>query len=527
MPSKYSFGDWKFRYAPCFFGFPYDGQMHEPFSRVDWVPKPEIAMGRTHAVVIGGSFSGLAAGRVLSEFCDRVTVLDRDKFPERIEDRAGVPQARHVHGLLVRGLIEYEKLFPGFERLAVAKGATFHDHTLDFAVLRPQGWQPRYRSGLKFLSASRELIESCMRELFRQIPNVELRERTAATGLHVQRNRQRCGGVLIPSGALGHTEIIEADLVVDASGSVSRAPMWLEQAGITPPRETVVDPLAGYSSRWFKGPAQWPEDWWWWAGAYVRRRPDDLVEANFQLKEHNRWHLTLSGFNRHYPPTRESDFMEALKRLRSPLIAEMTRLMEPISPVYANRAIRNRWRHYERWNQRCEGFLAIGDAYVTYNPVYAQGMTAAAISAQMLRSCLDRYGPSSPELPRAYHIAQAAIQHDPWLLSAGVDLRFPFTTGQKPVAIRLFNLYLDGVGLAARADPAVRRTLIEVAQLVRPLSDLFHAGVATRVGMAALAAGLGRIKSLHQRASAIPPMPPAATDAERRPNPKPRTAALS
>src|SRR5215472_14301183 len=143
----------------------------------------ETVMGRTHAVVIRGSFSGLAAGRVLSEFFDRVTVLDRDQFPQGIEDRAGVPQARHVHGLLVRGLIEYEKLFPGFERLAVDKGATFHDHTLDFVVLRPQGWQPRYRSNLKFLSASRELIESCVRERFRQIPHVDLHERVAVTGL--------------------------------------------------------------------------------------------------------------------------------------------------------------------------------------------------------------------------------------------------------------------------------------------------------------------------------------------------------
>jgi hypothetical protein len=155
-------------------------------------------------------------------------------------------------------------------------------------------------------------------------------------------------------------------------------------------------------------------------------------------------------------------------------------------------------------------------------------MTAAAISAQMLRSCLDRYRPSSPELPHAYHIAQAAIQHDPWLLSAGVDLRFPFTTGQKPVAIRLFNLYLDGVGLPARADPSVRRSLVEVAQLVRPVSDLFHAGVAARVALAVAEAGLGRIKSnLRQGAGTIPPMPPAIADAERRPNPEPRTAALS
>src|ERR1700745_98410 len=140
-------------------------------------------MANTHAIVIGGSFSGLFAGGGLGELLDRVIVLDRDSFPEGVQDRAGVPQARHVPGLLVRGLWEYERAFPGFERLAIEKGATFHDHTLDFVVLRPQGWQPRYRSDLKFLSASRELIESCVRKVFLQTPNVELLQRTAVTGL--------------------------------------------------------------------------------------------------------------------------------------------------------------------------------------------------------------------------------------------------------------------------------------------------------------------------------------------------------
>src|SRR6266851_4285996 len=227
----------------------------------------EYQLKNTHAVVIGGSFAGLCAGRVLSDFFDHVTVLDRDTFPAGAEDRAGVPQARHVHGLLVRGLEEYERLFPGLERL-----------------------------------------ESCVRDLFRTVPNAQLRERTAVTGLAVSRSANpRCVGVEVPSDAGGKRTVIEADLVVDASGAVSRAPMWLEAAGLKPPRETIVDPLAGYSSRWFQGPPreQWPPQWWWWAGAYIRRRPDDLVEANFQLKEHGRWHLTLSGFNRRYPPTCE------------------------------------------------------------------------------------------------------------------------------------------------------------------------------------------------------------------------------
>jgi 2-polyprenyl-6-methoxyphenol hydroxylase-like FAD-dependent oxidoreductase len=471
-------------------------------------------MAITHAVVIGGSFSGLFAGRVLSDFFDRVTVLDRDTFPEGVEDRAGVPQARHVHGLLVRGLQEYERAFPGFERLAVDKGATFHDHTWDFVVLRPQGWQPRYRSELKFLSASRELIESCVRDLFRKLPKVELHERVAVTGLRISREggNPRCVGVTIPAHEGGKAAVVEADLVVDASGAVSRAPAWLEAGGLKPPRESVVDPLAGYSSRWFKGPppGQWPARWWWWAGAYIRRRPDDLTEANFQLKEHNRWHLTLSGFNRRYPPTHDAEFMALLKRFRSPIIAEMTRLMEPISPVYANRAMRNHWRHYERWNERLDGFIAIGDAFCHYNPVYAQGMTALALSATMLRACLEKYAFNAPEFAREFFAAQAQIQHDPWKLSAGVDLRFPFTLGERPFSMKLFNLYLDGVGLAAK-DPMVRRRLVEVAQLIRPLSDLFAPAVAGRVGVAAAVnavRALGRFVARSEPA-AISPMPPA------------------
>jgi 2-polyprenyl-6-methoxyphenol hydroxylase-like FAD-dependent oxidoreductase len=468
-------------------------------------------MGRNHAVVIGGSFSGLAAARVLSESFDQVTVLDRDRFPEGAGDRPGIPQARHVHGLLVRGLREYEQLFPGFEQLAVERGATFHDHTHDFVVLRPNGWQPRYRSDLKFLSASRELIESCVRDLFKGLPKVELRQQTPAIGVAVKQvSAPRCVGVVVPVGK--GRETIEADLTVDASGSVSRAPQWFESVGLAAPDETTVDPLAGYSSRWFQGPSgdAWPSEWWWWAGAYIRRRPDDLVEANFQLKEHNRWHLTLSGFNRHYPPTREDEFMAILPQFRSPIIAEMVRLMKPISPVYANRAIRNRWRHYEQWSERLDAFIAIGDAFVTYNPVYAQGMTASALSATVLRECLAKYDPVDPEFPRAFFEAEATIQRDPWMLSAGVDLRFPFTMGSRPLPIRLMNMYMEGIGLAARRNPKVRRTLVEVAQLIRPLSDLLQPSIIASVAVWSGFAGLRSLRSLVSEVTptAISRMPP-------------------
>jgi hypothetical protein len=112
-------------------------------------------------------------------------------------------------------------------------------------------------------------------------------------------------------------------------------------------------------------------------------------------------------------------------------------------------------------------------------------------------------------LAREFFDAEARIQHDPWKLSAGVDLRFPFTLGERPFSMKLFNVYLDGVGLAAK-DPIVRRRLVEVAQLIRPLSNLFAPVVAGRVGVAAAANAVRAIGRLIARPEpvAISPMPP-------------------
>jgi flavin-dependent dehydrogenase len=54
-------------------------------------------------VIVGGSLAGMLAARVLSDYFDRVTLLERDRFPETPAGRKGLPQGRHAHGLLERG----------------------------------------------------------------------------------------------------------------------------------------------------------------------------------------------------------------------------------------------------------------------------------------------------------------------------------------------------------------------------------------------------------------------------------------
>ena len=63
------------------------------------------------AVVLGGSMAGLLAARVLVDFYAEVVVVERDPLPRAATHRRGVPQSRHIHGLLARGQEALEELF--------------------------------------------------------------------------------------------------------------------------------------------------------------------------------------------------------------------------------------------------------------------------------------------------------------------------------------------------------------------------------------------------------------------------------
>ena len=55
-----------------------------------------------------------------------------------------------------------------------------------------------------------------------------------------------------------------------------------------------------------------------------------------------------------------------------------------IQIIAGQRTTENRLRHYDRLGGFPDGVVALGDAVCAFNPVYAQGMTAAALGAEVL-----------------------------------------------------------------------------------------------------------------------------------------------
>jgi 2-polyprenyl-6-methoxyphenol hydroxylase-like FAD-dependent oxidoreductase len=194
-----------------------------------------------HAVVLGASMGGLVAARVLADFYDKVTVVERDVLPHDAANRRGVPQGRHVHALLGRGTAVLNDLFPGFADELVGAGAPSVDyHDLSEMYFSFAG-REFIRTG-EFLSVppvlipSRPLLESVVRQRLRAIENVTLLEGYDVVELTSTGAGNRVTGALIRAHN-GHGEqVLTADLVTDATGRRSRTPVfpgggWVWQAG--------------------------------------------------------------------------------------------------------------------------------------------------------------------------------------------------------------------------------------------------------------------------------------------------------
>jgi 2-polyprenyl-6-methoxyphenol hydroxylase-like FAD-dependent oxidoreductase len=450
----------------------------------------------------------MLAARVLSDHFDGVTLLERDRFTETPAGRKGLPQGRHVHVLLERGRRVVERFLPGLTGELVRAGAEPLDFTRDVAWMNPYGWYVRFPGDLVQLAATRDLLDWGVRRRVAALPNVRIRQGADAAGLiRGPGDGPRVAGVRLRSRTTdaeidcGGAELA-ADLVVVADGRNSRLPEWLTALGYEPPEETVVNSFQGYASRFYRPPAEFETDW---RALYIQQAPPEDPRGGLILPvEGGRWLVSLVGGDGDYPPTDEAGFLAFARGLRSPALYEAIAGAEPLTPIAGQRATENRLRHYDRLGRFPDGVVAVGDAVCAFNPVYGQGMTAAALGAEVLDRWLrEESSHSGPGRGRIFQSRLAQATAVAWQLSAGADYGFRTTEGPPPGRVaRLTGGYLAAVMRAATRRPWVRRRLVEVLHLLRPPSALFGPGVLARLAWDRLAgqsdAGDRRVRPLRE-----------------------------
>ncbi|WP_147425158.1 FAD-dependent oxidoreductase [Bailinhaonella thermotolerans] len=424
----------------------------------------------SHAVVLGAGMGGLLAARTLAEHFDRVTVVERDKLDASVAPRRGVPQGRHLHLLLPRGGQVLNRLFPGLTGELTAAGAPLAHHEREVRVVLSGLTQARPRLDAVTILASRPLLESTVRARVAALGNVKILDEHAVTGLITHRGRVvgarvspgHSGTADAGAAPVGSGEEVEADLVVDALGRAGRTKAWLAELGHRTPPEDQVKVNVAYASRFLRMPADALGGDRVVLVAAIPGRPRAMVLAR---QEGDRWMLSLGGLAGDHPPLTGAGYLDFAATVAPPDVHAALRDAVPLSDPVRQHFPASVRRRYERLRTFPPGLLPFADSLCSFNPLYGQGMTVAALESEALAAGL-RAG--TRDLPERFFRAAARVIAPAWLVAAAGDLALPEVPGPRPARIRVLNTYIRRLHRVAHQDPTVATPFAQVITYLAP-----------------------------------------------------------
>lgn len=430
----------------------------------------------TCAVVLGGSLAGLFAAKVLADAFDEVIIVDRDVLQGVTGVRRSCPQGKHINGLLARGQLAMEELYPGITEQIFADGVPTGDLCGNVRWYF-NGVRLKQRvAGLTCVAASRPMLEKHVRERTAAVGNIRFLEKHAILGLNTSADRGTITGVRVEPVAGGTQVSLPADLVVDATGRGSRVPVWLSEFGFGRVPEESKSIGLGYVTQHYRLRS---DPYFGDLSINVVASPQSPRGAIFTKTDGGRVELTTYGLLGDCPPTDQAGFYDFVGTLAAPEIRETLRDAEPLDDPVVFRFPTTLRRRFEDMPRLPHGLAVVGDAVTCFNPVYAQGMTVAALSALTLRGHLHTGADLDPML--FFRSLARDVIDQPWEMTNTVDLGFPGVEGERTLQVRMAQRFLKLVQTAATRDEAVAAVYMRTAGLIEPPQALMKPAMVLRV----------------------------------------------
>lgn len=380
------------------------------------------------AVVIGGGIAGLAAASALAPHVASLTLIEQEPLPSAPTIRRHIPQAPHVHALLDSGRQALEALVPGL-------GAALRDAGSLPLRVRSQwrshdghAWCAPEDTGPIVLSQSRALLEHTLRaRVLALAPLTLCTARVRGLRLAPPEHGACDARAAEPPRLIGveiedasrRRQGLAAEIVVDASGRAGDSLKWFEAAGLRPPPETTRHPDIRYTSAFF---ARHPADLAHPPSAWLRPAQAPATQGLVMAPiEDDRWVITLIGrFGAALPRDAAGFRQRALEIAGADLQARIADA-PMLSPLRGFAIKSVRFRRFDRADAPLPlGYFPIGDTIATFNPLYGQGMSVAALQAQALSRALCEH-----VCPGAQQAAYLAAAHRPadwaWRIGGAVD----------------------------------------------------------------------------------------------------------
>jgi flavin-dependent dehydrogenase len=277
----------------------------------------------------------------------------------------------------------------------------------------------------------------------------------------------------------GNVETLQSDLIIDASGNGSLTLEFLKASGRKVPEDTRIGANIRYASALFDY-ADIRENY---KVAYTfPNAPEESRGGLITPAENETYQVVLIGRGEDIPPANESEFRRYAGQLWTPTVYNAIKNARRLTEITPNSFTESRWRRFAQVSDFPRGLLPIGDAICRFNPVHGQGMSVAAQEASLLFDLLGRFDSDllSTLAPDFLTKAENLIG-DPWAMSAIPDFIYPETTGVRPQDLQERLNFQKGLGQLAAQDASVFQLLLDVRNLLKPLTVLDDPSIVSRV----------------------------------------------
>ena len=204
-------------------------------------------------------------------------------------------------------------------------------------------------------------------------------------------------------------------------------------------------------------------------------RPTGMFLSGY---ENDTWMFTVFGMAGHEPPRDLPGMLSFAADYAPAHLLSGVATGDPVGPVVQHRMPSSQWRRYDKMRRLPDGLLVCGDAICSFNPIYGQGMSVAALDALALQDCLRR---GVDDLPRRYFRSATKKIGVAWQTGAVSDLAFPEVEGRRTRSMRVTNRLVDFVLTGCESDPAIVAQFFRVSGLIDPPTRLLHPSFLRRV----------------------------------------------
>ena len=203
-----------------------------------------------------------------------------------------------------------------------------------------------------------------------------------------------------------------------------------------------------------------------------------------QRQEGDRWICTLVGCAGDFPPSDHEAIATFVASLPVSDVAEALAVGVPVSEVKVWRRLGNRLRSLEALSSLPDGLIVTGDGVCALNPVYAQGMSVAALGAADLRTELVAQASETDlcGLSARFQHRLSGTVFLPWNLATGADYAVPGVQAPPlPPQQQDFLRRWAAVNALAMTDTEVTRLRFETTMLLRNADWLYEGEFAAQL----------------------------------------------